>query len=233
MDIVSFAIGMSAAGDKTELLENVEIPVDFSNGNQTVEAEEGKAIKSAIIQKPAELVAENIAKDVNIAGIVGTLESSSGEGDFPLDKYFEGGYAKVNLPNAEAIKPRAFYSDQTLTNITMPKVKSIGDYAFAYCENLALTSLPNGVTTIGEEAFYSCARLALTSLPESLTSIGNECFRSCVSMALTSLPESITIIEESAFAYCSKLALTSLPSGLTIGNSAFNSCKSLTSITFA
>ena len=74
MDIVSFVMGMSAAGekDKTELLENVEIPVDFSNGDQFIEVPEGQAVKSAIIQKPETLVSENIAEGINIAGIVGT-----------------------------------------------------------------------------------------------------------------------------------------------------------------
>lgn len=286
MDIVSFVMGMSAAGDKTELLENVEIPVDFSNGNQTVEAEEGKAIKSAVIQKPAELVAENIkenttiagiagtlpvyelteknvgldfsagdavvmaenrkpfskvtinkpetlvaeniAKDINIAGIIGTLESGGGEGDFTADRYFEGGYAEVNLPNAEAIKQYAFYQDKALTNIVMPKVKSIGNYAFQYCNNLTLTSLPIGLTSIGDYAFQSCSNLALTFLPEGITSISNYAFRSCGNLALTSLPEGITSIGDYAFRECSKLTLTSLPEGLTkLGSYAFHSCSNL------
>lgn len=285
MDIVSFAIGMSAAGDKTELLENVEIPVDFSNGNQTVEAEEGKAIKSAVIQKPAELVAENIkenttiagiagtlpvyelteknveldfsagdavvmaesrkpfskvtinkpetlvaeniAKNVNIAGIIGTLESGGGD-DIGAEKYLEEQVAEVVLPNAESIKPYAFYYDTVLTNIVMPKVKSIGDYAFYGCTNLALTSLPSGVTSIEKYSFRDCTNLALTSLPNGLTSMGEQAFSGCTNLALTSLPSGITKLETSVFQNCTNLALTSLPSGIILNSNALRGCTNLT-----
>jgi hypothetical protein len=35
----------------------------------------------------------------------------------------------------------------------MPKVKTISDYAFYGCTELALTELPSGVTHIGIQAF--------------------------------------------------------------------------------
>lgn len=56
------------------LLEKLEVPLDFSNGDMSFEAEAGTAVKSAIIKKPETLIPENIAKDVEIAGIVGTHE---------------------------------------------------------------------------------------------------------------------------------------------------------------
>ena len=58
-----------------ELLENVLIQPDFSNGNQSFSAPDEMAVKSAIIQKPETLIPENIAEGVNIAGIVGSLVS--------------------------------------------------------------------------------------------------------------------------------------------------------------
>ena len=63
-----------------EVLENLPIALDFSGGNQTVTAPDGMVVKSAIIQHPANLIPENIAEGVNIAGIVGA---------------FKGGGAKV------------------------------------------------------------------------------------------------------------------------------------------
>ena len=112
-------------------------------------------------------------------------------------------------------------------------IKSIGSNAFQSCTNLALTSLPVGLTSIGNYAFDSCTNLALTSLPVGLTSIGEYAFRYCTNLALTSLPVGLTSIGNYAFQYCTNLALTSLPDGLTsISNNAFDSCIGLTTITF-
>lgn len=61
-------------------VENVPISLDFSAGknHQTVTADEGYLVKSAVIEKPVDLVAENIAKGVTIAGIEGTHEGGGG-----------------------------------------------------------------------------------------------------------------------------------------------------------
>ncbi len=60
-------------------VENVPISLDFSAGDQRATVDDGYLAKSAVIQKPADLVAENIAKGVTIAGIEGTHESGGGE----------------------------------------------------------------------------------------------------------------------------------------------------------
>lgn len=58
----------------------VEITVspDFSAGNMEVVPDNGKVFSKVGILKPANLFPENIAKDVDIAGVVGTLESGGG-----------------------------------------------------------------------------------------------------------------------------------------------------------
>ena len=63
-----------------DYIENVPIPLYLADGDQVIEAPNGYLVKSAIIQKPETLVAENIAKDIEIAGVVGTLESGGGGG---------------------------------------------------------------------------------------------------------------------------------------------------------
>ena len=56
-----------------EVLENVPIDLDFSNGNQSMTVPDENVVKSAIIQRPETLIPENIAEGVDIAGIIGTL----------------------------------------------------------------------------------------------------------------------------------------------------------------
>lgn len=72
---------------KGEAISDIPIELDFSGGNQTVAAPEGMLVKSAIIVKPEGLEPKNIAKDVNVAGIVGTHEGSGFNFD-DLLRYF-------------------------------------------------------------------------------------------------------------------------------------------------
>lgn len=61
-----------------QIIENQPIELDFTGGNQTITAPEGYLVKSAILQKPADLLAENIAEGKNIGGIIGTLAAGGG-----------------------------------------------------------------------------------------------------------------------------------------------------------
>lgn len=72
--------GIEGEMESPELLEDVPIALDFSSGNQVFSAPNGMAVKSAIVQKPASLTPENIAKGVNIAGIIGALAAGGGGG---------------------------------------------------------------------------------------------------------------------------------------------------------
>lgn len=54
-------------------IENAEYELDFSNEDQKVTLEKGQLLKEFTINKPETLIPENIAKNINIAGVVGTL----------------------------------------------------------------------------------------------------------------------------------------------------------------
>lgn len=71
-------------------VDNLEIVPDFSEGDMAVNAPAGVLVKSAIIQKPADLSPENVRKGKSIAGIDGdfigdteevTVELNMAEGD--------------------------------------------------------------------------------------------------------------------------------------------------------
>lgn len=83
----------------TKLYHNGEIVTatiepDFSEGNMVVDAGEGKFYSEVTIKKPENLRPEVILKDENVAGIVGTLEPSSGGGD-------GGGGGAVDVPPSD------------------------------------------------------------------------------------------------------------------------------------
>lgn len=53
--------------------------LDMASGNQVVQNTSGKYITQVTITKPSTLIPGNIKKDVNIGGVVGTLESGGGQ----------------------------------------------------------------------------------------------------------------------------------------------------------
>ena len=122
-------------------------------------------------------------------------------------------------------------ADGNFIDAKMYGYTKIRDYLFYNCTKLALTSLPESITSIGASAFVSCSNLTLTFLPEGLTSIGESAFRKCTHLALTSLPESLTHIDIYAFTGCTSLtSITFKGTPSSISSNAFNGCRNLTDI---
>ena len=100
-------------------------------------------------------------------------------------------------------------------------VTSIGNYAFANCENLTSINL-NGVTSIGAFAFTGCTTLPTVNL-NSVT-VGESAFSSC-GLQYVSISGSMKRIEAGTFAKCQSLNHVNFPSDLEyIGNGAFYNC---------
>ena len=124
-------------------------------------------------------------------------------------------------------------------------VKSIGDYAFAYCTSLASVTIPDSVTSIGDYAFQSCGSLTSVTIGDSVTSIGEYAFRGCYSLEAVHITDigkwaAIEFGDSDAnpLYYAGNLYLNGelvtdlvLPDSVTsIGNYAFRGCTSLTSV---
>ncbi len=150
------------------------------------------------------------------------------------------------------------------TTIIPNNVTSIGNNVFSGCAGLTSITIPNSVTSIGMSAFSGTGLTSVT-IPNSVTSIGEYVFHNCT--ALTSLivdkdnivydsrnncnaiietgsntlvagckttiiPESVTRIGNSAFEDCTGLTSITIPESVTsIGSSAFWGCTGLSSIT--
>ena len=141
---------------------------------------------------------------------------------------------KSTTGGAGATEPyieETYDADGNLIDAKMYGYTKIRDYLFYDCTKLALTSLPESITSIGVSAFVSCLNLAFTSLPEGLTNIGGSAFRKCTNLALTSLPESLTHIDSYAFTGCTSLtSITFKVTPSSISSNVFNGCKNLTDI---
>ena len=103
----------------------------------------------------------------------------------------------------------ALFNKEKTTLIKYPK----GNNADSY-------KIPASVTSIGEKAFAGCEDLETVTLPDNVTSIGDDAFNNT---ALTSIgiPASVTSIGKGAFHLCSSLASVTLNGNPTIGEEAF------------
>ena len=189
--------------------------------------------------------------------------TSIGQGAF----FFCEGLTSVEIPNSvTSIGESAFWGCSGLTSVTIPNsVTSIGQGAFSSCLVLTSINIPNSVTSIGDYAFESCTGLTSVTIPNSVTSIGGSAFSGCTGCTSivvesgnpvydsrnncnaiietasntliagcenTIIPNSVTTIGQSAFDGCSSLTSVTIPNSVTsIGQSAFDSCSGLTSVT--
>ncbi|MBR1677730.1 MAG: leucine-rich repeat domain-containing protein, partial [Clostridia bacterium] len=96
-----------------------------------------------------------------------------------------------------------FYNSE-MSELAVPEfIESIGDCAFAYCQNLKKVILPNGLKNLGASAFACCDKLEELNIPSGITRIENAMFTGCNSLNIN-IQLHITEIREQAFCHLEK-----------------------------
>ena len=156
--------------------------------------------------------------------------------------------------------------DKTLSVYNIKEgTRFIGSVAFNNCYNLKPFTIPESVTSIGSGAFFDCSSLTSFTLPKNVTYVGSGLFSFCHNLTsvivdagnttydsrngcnaiietasntlvaacmTTDIPNSVTTIGESAFEYCYGITSLTIPNSVTsIGSRAFYCCGDLESVT--
>lgn len=165
------------------------------------------------------------------------------------DSAFQGcdGLKKVKIADrVTTIESRAFGNCQALTDINIPTALTVlSDYMFSGCYSLKNITIPNGVTVIESCAFLYCSALTSITIPNSVTRIGNGAFANCNNLESITLPfvgEEKDGTKNTTIGYIFGLNNdnSNVPKSLknvvitnasTLGDSAFQNCHTITSIT--
>ena len=128
------------------------------------------------------------------------------EGDIVIPATYSG------KPVTE-IGKSAFYCEE-ITSVFIPgSVVYIREGAFDDCEKLKSVRFGDHVKTIETNAFLGDALLSEINLPESLETIGTEAFVGCGVTEIV-IPDSVTELGESVFNRCKNLQSISIGSGI-------------------
>lgn len=138
--------GGTAYFSKGEAVENVPIMLDFSGGDQTIIAPDGTLVKSAIIAKPDTLVPENIVKDVEIAGVVGTNEGGGSGGT----ETTIGAISKaVNFYNVDGDIVYSYTRAEAAALTELPPVPEFGNLVGTWSRTLEQVKTVQGFLDVG------------------------------------------------------------------------------------
>ena len=135
--------------------------------------------------------------------------------------------------NINAI-PNGSFKGTILIDVVLPDtVTTIGEYAFSdiLTLNSFTISADSNLTSIGEHAFANCQNIFEFFIPEGVTELGVNTFETCIALKFVEFDANnkIELIPESAFASCYALTEINLPASIReIGKSAFENCRCLT-----
>ena len=230
------------------------IDLDFSAGNMEVTPENGTVFGKVVIRQPGTLIPDNIAVDVNVAGIVGTNKGSDmaeSRIEYTLDD--DGNIIHAKCINLTSLPDYSFYNYPKLQTVdfgTSPNLTKIGYYCCNGCGSLKEVILPASLKEIGMYSFYNSTYIETVrfmgdlsqwmSIERNGEGFGNSSTTKFTSLyvggnlvsGVVEIPDEFTVIPNYVFYGISNITGVKFPEGCTeIGAYAFSYCDAITEIT--
>ncbi len=158
-----------------------------------------------------------------------------------VSAFYKTKIREANMPNVTIISSSAFKNCSNLEAISMPKVSSIGEYAFS-CDEAATTEamqapiftsieLPETLVQLSTGAFMNCNKLTTVVINGSCSGIiHTDVFRQCKALESVTLSNDIKDINSYAFADCANMSTINLTNVESVGEGAFGGTAKLTNV---
>lgn len=137
------------------------------------------------------------------------------------------------LYNSDKTTLLLYPAEKQDTTFSIPaSVTAIEDNAFSNNSHMQTVSA-SALTSVGDGAFLNCTSLT-DFTAKSLDEVGAQAFSGCSNLETFTLTKatSLKTIEQSAFSGCGRLTAAPLAGATSIGDSAFQNCTALTSLSF-
>lgn len=230
------------------------IDLDFAAGNMEVTPENGTVFGKVVIRQPGTLIPDNIAVDVNIAGIVGTNKGSDmAETRIEYTYDDSGNVIAAKCIGFTKLPNYSFYNLGTLKTLdfsTSPNLTEIGSNCINGCHSLKEIILPASITKVGSSSltFNQSSGFTIKYMGDlsqwlsiernSTIGNGNLSYPTYLYVGgnlvsgVVEIPDEFTVIPNYAFAGIRNITGVVFPEGCTeIGNNAFQYCGEITDIT--
>ena len=191
----------------------------------------------------------NPADDAYYSTVEGMLCNPAGDTILYCPKAYPAASGLLSIPSGiSAIGPEVFRERNVFVEITIPNyVTSIGEYAFAGCENvekITIAGSRNKDLAIADSAFYGCSRAkeiifagnGTTKTDKGATTIGPNVFANLLQLRTLTVEAGANIAEIGASAFTGNIKLRNInvadSAKLTrIAQKAFAGCENIVSFT--
>ena len=136
----------------------------------------------------------------------------------------------LNLPKLESVGEYAFTMSNYLRSATLPELKTIGQMSFALCQNLATITYSDELTVVPSRAFYACQSLTNFDFT-NIEHIGSAAFYGVKLPKNLVLPNLVSLDTQAFVEYSNTLESVEAPKLVSIGEQAFAGCAKLRRIT--
>lgn len=151
------------------------------------------------------------------SGVSGFFDAENGS--IPPVSRQNGTLRRLTLPDSvHTVGDRAFARCNELHRMVLPKgLKRLGVRVFEQCGALEHMEIPVGITELPEYTFAHCRKLEWVKLPKGLTAIGRYCFYNCVNLTGLDLPDEMEQVGSCLFMNCRKFCWLSAYCEINLG----------------
>lgn len=129
--------------------------------------------------------------------------------EIPNNCFYRSNIQRIHTKEVTTIGERAFSHSEQIKDVYLPKVKQMGNYAFAGCRRLdrVLCGTKESCRFDALSIFENCYRLRTLILPENVSALGEHALAGCISLRILYLPEPLAELGNDSLGVCGELAV--------------------------